>query len=168
MQTHCPLPVLWCFGWFRSGSGRFWVVGRCVSASQWQGTGETGSTVEHRDRIQNRENYGCGHGVLKSHLSTSRPWDLNLEKIWLVVNGKGQIIFYPVWLVPWITHMTAGNLTGNFSCNESRIVSSNNKAKQCFLLQRSRLIADNIHHQYKHGRQPDRFHSVFPGRRGKD
>ncbi len=63
-----------------------------------------------------------------------------------VVHEEGQIIFWFVWIVPWITHMMVGNLKVDFPCNERWNLSSNSKIK-C--------------HQYRHGRQFSRFHSVF-------
>ncbi len=60
--------------------------------------------------------------VPKSHPSTSGPWKLNLEKIWTVVSGEGQINFLiPFGLRPeqHIWWLAIWKII--FSCKESRI-----------------------------------------------
>ncbi len=79
---------------------------------------------------------------------------------------RDKLFFDLVWLVPWITHMMVGNLKDNFSRKESHSLLSNNKVKTffCELAQWTAcIVLDNIHHQYRHGCQLGRFHSVFLG-----
>ncbi len=43
---------------------------------------------------------------------------------------RDKLFFDPVWLLPWITHLMVGNFKDNFTCKESRILSSNSEVKQ--------------------------------------